>query len=116
MASTQDSSQANWRRFRSPTDSFAQPSTSAWQRIVGRGAKSGMQRGRRHLTEDSELAAPRGRLEPATFPASRAALTRLGMEGTSGLQPVTSSVSRKRSNQLSYAPTGACGGTEQLLL
>ena len=27
------------------------------------------------------------------------------MVGTSGLEPLTSSVSRKRSNQLSYAPT-----------
>jgi hypothetical protein len=32
------------------------------------------------------------------------------MVGPGGLEPLTSSVSRKRSNQLSYGPTGEGGG------
>ena len=38
------------------------------------------------------------------FPAFSAKLLK-GMVGPGGLEPLTSSVSRKRSNQLSYGPT-----------
>ena len=44
-----------------------------------------------------------GEIEMKGFRLARKLLKE--MVGTSGLEPLTSSVSRKRSNQLSYAPT-----------